>query len=180
MTEPTGSNSGSAATMPLCAATPAVVTSPLQYAVALKARRAPGIGSAIVSCSVACRAAYFESSAVTSYSDTNANAATTVTTAFRQRDLAMIIAECEMQNAECKLRTQNAECTGAPSILHSAVCISALMLMVDHVMDSPATCHKSERDRIRERRDDQRAKKRANGVRKEQRFQNCDETMPEF
>ena len=39
---------------------------PLQYAVALNARRAPGAGSAVVSRSVAWRATYFESSVVTS------------------------------------------------------------------------------------------------------------------
>src|SRR5579872_2422964 len=90
-TDPTGSSSGSEATTPLCTATPEDVIMPLQYAVALNARRAPGIGSADVSCMVACRAAYFESRIVVSYSDTNATAATLVTIAFRQKEPEMIM-----------------------------------------------------------------------------------------
>src|SRR5438067_5730318 len=90
-TEPTDSSSGSAAAMPLCTATPDVVCIPLQYAVALNATRAPGEGTAVVSRSTACRAAYRESSAVTSYSETNPHAATAVATLFRQTDSAMIM-----------------------------------------------------------------------------------------
>ena len=52
--------------MPLCTGTPAAVVMPLQYAVALNDMRAPGTGRAAVSCSVASRATYFESRAVTS------------------------------------------------------------------------------------------------------------------
>src|SRR5436189_4147912 len=91
-TEPTGSSSGSAAATPLCTATPDAVTRPLQYAVALNASREPGSGGAEVSCSVASRAAYFESSAVTSYSDTKPTAATAVTMVFRQNRPEMIMA----------------------------------------------------------------------------------------
>src|SRR2546421_8974184 len=94
ITEPTGSSSGSAAAIPACTATPAVVTIPLQYAVALNARRAPGIGTPTVSCIVACRAAYFESSAVTSYSEAKLHAATAVRMTFRHTDLAMIMSVC--------------------------------------------------------------------------------------
>src|SRR5437868_11162732 len=90
-TDPTGRSSGSAATTPVCAATPEVVTRPLQYAVALKASRDPGSGSASVSCSVAKRATYFESSAVTSYIETKAQAAMPVTVVRRQKRLEMII-----------------------------------------------------------------------------------------
>src|SRR6267142_4831419 len=86
MTVPTGSSSGSAAAMPLWTATPDAVSRPLQYAVALNASRAPGAGSAVVSRRTAWRAAYFESSAVTSWNDTNATAATGVTNVFRQND----------------------------------------------------------------------------------------------
>src|SRR5476649_1657595 len=90
-TEPTGSSSGSDAATPLWTATPDAVTMPLQYAVALKASLEPGIGRADVSCMVACRAAYFESRIVVSYSDTKPTAATKVTTAFRQKEPEMII-----------------------------------------------------------------------------------------
>src|SRR5216684_8288315 len=90
-TEPTGSSSGSAAATPLWTATPDAVTRPLQYAVALNARRAPGSGGAEVSCSVASRATYFESSAVTSYSDTNPTAANAVTIVRRQKRPEMIM-----------------------------------------------------------------------------------------
>src|SRR6266850_3004851 len=90
-TDPTGRISGSAAATPLWTATPDAVTRPLQYAVALNARRDPGSGGAEVSCSVASRAAYFESSAVTSYSDTNPTAATAVTIVRRQKRLEMIM-----------------------------------------------------------------------------------------
>src|SRR3954452_19097703 len=92
-TVPTGSSSGSAATTPLWTATPEAVTSPLQYAVAVKARRDPGIGSAVASCSVARRATYFESSAVTSYSDTKPTAAIAVTIVFRQKRPEIIIGD---------------------------------------------------------------------------------------
>src|SRR5262249_12711861 len=92
ITDPTGSNSGSAATTPVCAATPAVVTIPLQYALALKARREPGSGSAYASCSVARRATYFESSARTSYIDTKPHAAIPVTIVRRQKRSEMIMA----------------------------------------------------------------------------------------
>src|SRR5438067_3645675 len=91
-TEPTGRISGSAAATPLCTATPDAVTRPLQYAVALNARRDPGSGGAEVSCSVASRAAYFESSAVTSYSDTNPTAAIAVTIVRRQKRSEIITA----------------------------------------------------------------------------------------
>src|SRR6516162_7229096 len=49
------------------------------------------MGSATVSRKVACRAAYFESSAVTSYSDAKLPAATVATSALRHGDLAMIM-----------------------------------------------------------------------------------------
>src|SRR6266850_7634775 len=91
MTEPTGNSSGSAATMPLWTATPDAVSRPLQYAVALNATRAPGEGSAVVSRWIAWRAAYFESSAVTSYIDTKQPTATAVTKLFRQKDPEMIM-----------------------------------------------------------------------------------------
>src|SRR6266850_3138912 len=91
MTEPTGNSSGSAATMPLWTATPDAVSRPLQYAVALNATRAPGEGSAVVSRRIAWRAAYFESSAVTSYIDTKQPTATVGTTLFRQKDPEMIM-----------------------------------------------------------------------------------------
>src|SRR3954453_4616122 len=92
-TEPTGSSSGSAAATPFCAGTPEAVTMPLQYAVALKASRAPGSGRAAVSCSVAKRATYLESSAVTSYSDTKPTAAIAVTIVLRQKRSEMIIGD---------------------------------------------------------------------------------------
>src|SRR5215813_4338211 len=91
ITDPTGSSSGSAATTPVCAATPEVVTIPLQYALALKARREPGSGSAKVSCRVARRATYFESSAFTSYIETKQHAAIPVTIVLRQKRSEMII-----------------------------------------------------------------------------------------
>src|SRR2546422_10142428 len=90
MMEPIGSSSGSAAAMPDCTATPAVVTMPLQYAVALNARCAPGAGRAEDSPNVARRAAYFESSIVASKNHTKAPAATTVTAVFRQKEPEMI------------------------------------------------------------------------------------------
>src|SRR5438552_15244841 len=93
ITVPTGRISGSAAATPLCTATPDAVTRPLQYAVALNARRDPGSGGAEVSWTVASRAAYFESRAVTSYSDTNPTAATAVTIVRRQKPPEMIMAE---------------------------------------------------------------------------------------
>src|SRR5258708_18292317 len=68
-TDPTGRISGSAAATPLWTATPDAVTRPLQYAVALNARRDPGSGGAEGSCSVAPRPAHFEARAVTSVSD---------------------------------------------------------------------------------------------------------------
>src|SRR5438445_222608 len=43
---------------------------------------------------VACRAAYFESSAVTSYSEAKLHAATAVRMTFRHTDLAMIMSVC--------------------------------------------------------------------------------------
>src|SRR5881409_708379 len=102
-TDPVGSSSGSDAATPLCAATPDAVVTPLQYAVALNASRAPGIGTAVVSRSTACRAAYFESSVVTSYSETKPITATTVTTLLRQKDLEMIMQSPAM-------RTRDAHC----------------------------------------------------------------------
>jgi len=66
MTVPTGSRSGSPAATPLWTPAPDAVVSPLQYAVALKASRAPGVGMAVVSRSTACLAAYLESRIVTS------------------------------------------------------------------------------------------------------------------
>src|SRR3954471_16277330 len=88
--EPTGSSSGSAATIPLWTGTPEAVVIPLQYAVALNAARDPGIGGAAVSRNVAWRAAYLESRVVVSYSDTKAPTATAVTSDFRQKDPEMI------------------------------------------------------------------------------------------
>src|SRR5712691_10543049 len=90
-TDPTGRISGSAAATPLWTATPDAVTRPLQYAVALNARRAPGSGGAEVSCSVASRATYFESSAVTSYNDTKPTAAIAVTIIRRQKRSEIIM-----------------------------------------------------------------------------------------
>src|SRR5712672_3285059 len=93
ITEPTGSSSGSAAATPLWTGTPDAVVIPLQYAVALNARREPGSGSVDISCRVASRATYFESSAVTSYSDTKPTAAIAVTIVLRQKRPEMIIGD---------------------------------------------------------------------------------------
>src|SRR5215813_12733120 len=91
ITDPTGSRVGSAAITPFCTATPELVTSPLQYAVALNAMRAPGAGGALGSKSRS-RASgsieNFESGMVTSYSDTNPPIARRVTTPFNRIDCA--------------------------------------------------------------------------------------------
>src|SRR6185295_16854371 len=96
-TVPTGSSCGSAAAMPRWTGTPEAVTMPLQYAVALNETRVPGTGRANVSWSVASRAAYFESSAVTSKNDTKPIAATVVTMAFRQKRPEMIMSQSETE-----------------------------------------------------------------------------------
>src|SRR5438128_2617753 len=92
-TDPTGSSSGSAAATPFWAGTPEAVTIPLQYAVAVNARREPGSGSTDASCSIASRATYLESSAVTSYSETKPIAAIAVTIVLRQKRPEMIIGD---------------------------------------------------------------------------------------
>src|SRR5262245_10572063 len=104
-TDPTGRTSGSAARIPLCAATPDVVASPLQYAVAPKVTRAPGEGKAVISWRTPCRAAYLESRIVTSYSDANTAAANAVTKPFRQAELASLrvnlgIVDCRLEIAD--------------------------------------------------------------------------------
>src|SRR5262249_16385716 len=91
ITDPTGSSSGSAATTPVCAATPEVVTIPLQYALALKARREPGSGSAKGSCGVARRATYCEARALTWYIERKEEGGIPVTIVLRQKRSEMII-----------------------------------------------------------------------------------------
>ena len=85
MTDPTGSRVGSAAAIPVRAATPEAVVVPLQYAVASNCSRAPGVGSLVPSISSACRAANRESETVASYSSTNAVTRKSVGSAVRQR-----------------------------------------------------------------------------------------------
>src|SRR6185503_17450346 len=86
MTEPTGSKSGSAAAIPFRTFTPDVVVVPRQYAVAVKRRRAPGAGVAVLSRSSAWRAAYRESRIVLSYRKANATAAVPVATILRPNE----------------------------------------------------------------------------------------------
>src|SRR5262249_37575097 len=91
ITEPTGSSIGSAAITPFCTATPDVVTSPLQYAVALKGMRAPGAGGATGSKSRSSASGSienFESGIVTPYNHTNAPIASKVTNAFQRIERA--------------------------------------------------------------------------------------------
>src|SRR5688572_15661232 len=87
--DPSGSRVGSDAATPDWAATPAAVTSPLQYAVASKERRAPGAGGRASITAPGLQGAS-ESSIVTSYDETKLTAATAVTSAFRRSDAAMI------------------------------------------------------------------------------------------
>src|SRR5215813_11025745 len=91
ITEPTGSNVGSAAITPFCTATPEVVTRPLQYAVALKGMRAPGAGGATGSkrrSSASGNIENFESGIVTPYNHTNPPIASNVTNAFHRIERA--------------------------------------------------------------------------------------------
>src|SRR5262245_62519496 len=44
-------------------------------------------------------------------------------------------------------------------------------------MDPPLTCHERQRERIGDRGEHQRAKRRSNRVGPEQRFQNCDQAV---
>ena len=53
------------------------------------------------------------------------------------------------------------------------------VMVMDDVMDAAATCHEGQRQRIRDRRHDDRAKASQPCTAK-QRFQNCDQLMPEF
>src|SRR5258707_12094548 len=89
-TEPTGSRSGSAAAMPDRTFTPDAVVLPLQYAVAEKRSRDPGIGGE-GSTAGRSRAAKRESRIVTSYNHTNPTTTTTVASTFRHSELARII-----------------------------------------------------------------------------------------
>src|SRR5258708_27538107 len=98
-TDPTGRISGSAAATPLWTATPDAVTRPLQYAVALNARRDPGSGGAEGSCSVASRAADLQSMAPTSDTDTKPTAATAATSVPRPKRPEIIIAKQQGRKA---------------------------------------------------------------------------------
>src|SRR5688500_7133024 len=90
-----GRREGSDAATPAWAATPALVTSPLQYAVAVKSTRTPGVGAPAgpgsgvwnPRGSIEC----FESRIVTSSSHTNIPAARVVANAFSQKDRAISI-----------------------------------------------------------------------------------------
>src|SRR5439155_12052117 len=87
ITDPTGSRVGSAAITPFCTATPELVTNPLQYAVELKATRAPGAGGALGSrnrSNASGNIENFESGIVTSYRPTKPPTEMAVTKAFHQ------------------------------------------------------------------------------------------------
>src|SRR5256885_4229297 len=58
--------------------------------------------------------------------------------------------------------------------------MASLFLVMNDVMDAAATCHERERERVRESCKYERAKSRANRVRPQQRFQDRDQSMPEF
>src|SRR4029079_14538086 len=81
-TLPTGSSPLSAAAMPVRTVTPEAVVAPLQYAVALNCRRAPGTGS-VGSTGLALQG-HTESIVVASYSNTNPVIATRVASSVRQ------------------------------------------------------------------------------------------------
>src|SRR5688500_2358585 len=81
--------SGSAAATPLRTATPDAVVCPLQYAVALNCRRAPGIGRSVPLSSSACRDPYRESETVASYKSTKAATSIMLGKMRRQKYLLM-------------------------------------------------------------------------------------------
>ena len=154
---------------------------------ALKASRAPGEGSAVASRSTAWRAAYFESRIVTSYSDTKATTATTVTNVLRQNEVEMITGACQKftgnrRARQARFRDLNIEIAavtprGAAARQHAA---RSGFLVVDHFVNAPPARHEAERERIRDRRGDERAERRADRVGPDERSEHTDQLVPEL
>src|SRR5512139_1030423 len=87
-TLPTGSSALSAAAMPVRTTTPEAVVLPLQYAVAVNWRRAPGTG--VVGSTSFWLHGHTESMVVASYSSTNPVTATRVASSVRQVDREIV------------------------------------------------------------------------------------------
>src|SRR5437870_10934388 len=115
----------------------------------------PGDGATVPSRNTACRAAFCESRIVTSYSDMKLPAAITVTTAWRQKDWAMIMKVAEWQNCRVagrKISISILQCRH-PASLQSLV-------VMDDVVNAPAALDEGQRQLIRRRRQKHGAQRR--------------------